>query len=91
MPKVKALYEKYKSSGLEVIGIIHQTEHLKTARQLVEKFKPGFKMAMGNEQMKNDFSLQAVPLYILINRSGNIVLLSEGFPEMLEETIRTNL
>lgn len=91
MPKVKALYEKYKSSGLEVIGIIHQTEHLKTARQLVEKIKPGFKMAMGNEQTKNDFSLQAVPLYILINRIGNIVLISEGFPEILEETIRTNL
>jgi thiol-disulfide isomerase/thioredoxin len=91
MPRVKALYEKYKSTGLEVIGIIHQTEHLKTARQLVEKIKPGFKMALGNEQMKNDFSIQAVPLYILINRSGNIVLLSEGFPEILEETIRTNL
>ena len=91
MPRVKELYEKYKSSGLEVIGIIHQTEHLKTARLLLEKIKPGFKMALGNEQMKNIFSLQAVPLYILVNRTGNIVLVSEGFPETLEEMIRTYL
>lgn len=91
MPRVKELYEKYKSSGLEVIGIIHQTEHLKTARQLIDKINPGFRMVLGNEQSKIDFSLQAVPLYILINRSGNIVMVSEGFPETLEETIRTYL
>lgn len=91
MPRVKELYEKYQSSGLEVIGIIHQTEHLKTARLITEKIKPGFRMATGNEQMKIDFSLQAVPLYILIDRSGKIVMVSEGFPEILEEQIRTYL
>lgn len=91
LPRIKELHEKYKGAGLEVIGIIHQTDHLKTARLIEVKFRPGFTMAAGNEKTRNDFSLQAVPLYILVNRKGEIVLVSEGFPEILEERIRTYL
>lgn len=87
MPRVQGLYEKYKVKGLEVFGIIHQTEHLHAAKKLLEKIKPGFRMVRGNDKMKNDFSLQAVPLYILADRYGVIVLVSEGYPENLEEMI----
>lgn len=87
MPKVQALYDKYHQQGLEVIGIIHQAEHIETAKLLIQKMKATFLMSSGSSRTKAAFNVGAVPLYILADRNGVIVMISEGYPDSLEELI----
>jgi len=87
LPKVQALHEKYKSKGLEVYGVMHEKGNRSTAKLLLQKKKLNIPMLLGNSKTKNDYSVGAVPLYILIDRSGKIVLASEGYPENIEELI----
>ncbi|MFN8289481.1 MAG: TlpA disulfide reductase family protein [Chitinophagaceae bacterium] len=91
LPKVQALYEKYRQQGLEVLGIIHQAEYLESAKGLIQKMKAGFPMFTGNSRTKALFNVNAVPLYVLADRNGTIVWISEGYSEMLEEIIRKYL
>ncbi|MBL0181956.1 MAG: TlpA family protein disulfide reductase [Chitinophagaceae bacterium] len=91
LPKVQALYEKYKSKGFEVYGITHEKRNLETAKELLRKTKLSFPIMLGNAKMKNDYSVGAVPLYVLIDRSGKILMTSEGYPDNMEEYIRKYL
>lgn len=91
MPKVQALYDKYRQQGLEVMGIIHQAEYIESAKLLIKKMNALFPMLTGNNQTKAIFSVNAVPLYVLADRNGTIVLVSEGYPDMLEEIIKKYL
>lgn len=91
MPKVQQLYEKYKSKGLEVYGIVHEKEYLETAKQLIGKKKISFPMLLGTETSSKDFSIIAVPTYILINKAGDVVMISEGFSPAIEEEIQKHL
>ncbi len=91
LPKVQALYEKYKDRGLQVYGIIHEKENLETAKLIAQKRKINLPMLFGNEQSKKNYSINAVPVYILIDKTGKIVFVMEGYPDNLEEEIRKNL
>jgi thiol-disulfide isomerase/thioredoxin len=88
IPKVQALYEKYRSKGFEAYGIIHEKENLSSARELIEKRKISFPMGVGTNQSEEDYSIIAVPLYILIDKTGKIAFTSEGYSERLEEEIK---
>jgi len=91
MPKVQQFYDKYKSKGLEVYGVVHEKEHLDAAKNLVQKRKISFPMLLGDEQTKKKYSIDGVPLYVLINKEGKIIMVSQGFSPLLEEEIQKNL
>lgn len=91
MPKVQHLYDTYKEKGLQVYGIIHDTKDLEAAKKLVKQANFQFPMLLGNEASKKDFSVIAVPTYVLIDRTGTVVFVSEGFTEELEITIKKAL
>lgn len=91
LPKVQALYEKYKSRGFEVWAIMHEKQNQEPAKKLIQKKKISLTMLLGGAKTKTDYSVGAVPLYVLIDRSGKIVFISEGFPENMEELIRKYL
>lgn len=89
IPKVQRLYEKYKDSGLMVYGITNDLKQLQTAKLLATKEKIQFPMLIGNERLRNDYKFNGtVPLYILIDKAGKIVLISEGYPANLEDVIK---
>ncbi len=91
LPKVQTLYEKYKSKGFEVCGIMHDKANMESAKKLLQKMKISMPMLLGSAKTKTEYSVSAVPLYVLIDRSGKIVFTSEGYPENLEELIRKYL
>jgi thiol-disulfide isomerase/thioredoxin len=91
LPKVQVLYEKYKDRGLQVYGIIHEKENLGTAKLITQKRKINLPMLLGNEQSKKNYSINAVPVYILIDKTGKIIFVTEGYPENLEEEIKKHL
>ncbi len=91
MPKVQALYEKYKDKGLLVYGITCEKDQLESAKRLVQKRPINFPMLAGNELVKSAYKVNAVPLYVLINKTGKISFLSEGYSEEVEKAIQKAL
>ncbi len=91
MPKVGQLYDRYKDEGLQVYGITHERDQLEIARKRVEKSKVNFPILIGNEHSAKSYHASAIPLYVLIDRRGKVVYLSEGFSEELEPEIRKAL
>lgn len=88
LPKIQDWHSKYRAKGLEVFGIVHETQYLASAKQLVQKKKVQFPMLQGNDLTRTSFNIQGVPVYILIDRNGKIVMVSEGFTPQLEEEIQ---
>jgi thiol-disulfide isomerase/thioredoxin len=90
MPKVEALYEKYKDRGLLVYGITNDLRGLSAAKAMVQK--KGFKLPMliGDEQFKKDYFISSTPLpmYILIDRNGKVSMLSGGFTDEIEKAVK---
>jgi thiol-disulfide isomerase/thioredoxin len=91
MPKLESIYDKDK--GLLVYGISSDVRGLSAAKNMV--LKKGIKtpMLIGNEQFKKDYYLSsiALPMYLLIDRSGKISLLWNGFTDEIEDEIKKAL
>jgi thiol-disulfide isomerase/thioredoxin len=87
MPKVERLYEKYKDRGLQVFGIINETKQLDPSRLMVQKTGVHFPMLVGNEQLKKDYQLNGVPLYVLIDKNGKIVYVALGYSQEVDAAI----
>ncbi len=91
IPNLEALQQKYKSKGFDVYGIIHDKENLQPSKSLAQKMKVSFELGVGNEQSRNVYAVNALPLYVLIGRSGKISYISEGYSALLEEEIKKQL
>jgi thiol-disulfide isomerase/thioredoxin len=89
MPKVQQLYDEYKDKGLQVLGIINDTKQLEPSRLMIKNKNFSFPMLVGNVQLKKDYRLNgAVPLYVLINKSGQISFISQGYSTEMETAIK---
>jgi peroxiredoxin len=88
MPKIQNLYEKFKSKGLLVYGIINDIKQLESSRKFVLR-KPDIKfpMLVGNEDIKKSYFIDAVPQYVLIDRKGKISFLSLGYSGEIESEV----
>lgn len=84
MPKIEELYRKYKEKGLLVYGIVNDSANVASSKTLVKS--KGFKlpMLMGSEQVRKSLKITGVPLYILIDKSGKVAFISEGYSEEIE-------
>ncbi len=88
MPRIEKLYEKYKSKGLLIFGIINDLKQLQAAQNMVKSRGVQFPTLTGNAKMKADFKFDGgVPLYVLIDKTGKISWISRGYPGNLEELI----
>ncbi len=88
MPKVQKLYDTYKDEGLLVYGITNEIKQLQPSKLLVKNRGINFPMLIGNEQLKKDYKLSAVPLYILIDKNGKVIFISEGYSDEMEAAIK---
>lgn len=88
MPKVQKLYDTYKESGLLVYGITNEIKQIQYSKQSVKDRRIKFPMLIGNEQIKKNYKLNAIPLYILIDKNGKVVFISEGYSDDIEAAIK---
>ncbi|WP_379992367.1 TlpA family protein disulfide reductase [Dyadobacter subterraneus] len=92
MPKVQHLYEKYKDKGLLVYGIINDISQLESSKKLIRKNPEiHFPMLVGNDTLKKDYQVNAVPEYVLIDRKGKITFIGLGYSENIESEIENVL
>lgn len=89
MPMIQRLFDTYKDRGLQVLGILNDTKQLEPSRLMIKNKSFNFPMLIGNEQLKKDYKLDgAVPLYVLINKSGQISFISQGYSTEIETAIK---
>ena len=88
MPKVQQLYEQYGPKGLSVYGIVNDTANVAASRQMIKKRSVSFPMLQGSRQLQQLYGTNSVPLYVVINREGVVMLISEGFSEEVEAAIK---
>ncbi len=87
MPKVEALYQKYKAQGLLVYGIVNDHENVNDSKALVNKKKIQLPMLLGNDQLREALRIHSIPLYMLIDQTGKIAFFSVGYTEEIEAVL----
>ncbi len=91
MPKVQAMHEKYGEKGLVVLGVTLDKNNLSSNKLFAEKKKFTFTNTLGNEQTEKSYKVNAIPEYILIDKTGKIILAQAGFSEEIEKMIKEKL
>ena len=91
MPKVQQLYKKYRDKGLTVLGFTHEEKSREVAKLLIDRKGVSFPTLIGNASVREFYGLQAIPLYVVVDRQGKIAFISEGFSAEIEEEIRKAL
>jgi thiol-disulfide isomerase/thioredoxin len=91
MHDVDELYKKYHSQGLEVIGIMLKPEQLEQAKRILAKRPVHFMQAIGSEEIRKEYKVDAIPRYVLIDREGKIAFAASGYSKDVEEAIRQRL
>jgi peroxiredoxin len=71
LPKMKEVYEKYHSKGLELVGIT--TENEKRIGEIIQKNQLPYINLKGDNRILKDYLVEARPGYVLIDREGRIV------------------
>jgi peroxiredoxin len=88
MPKIKELYNKYKEKGLEAYGITNDLKQISSAKAFAKKRELNFPVLIGNEKLRQEYNPDgAVPLYVLIDKTGKISFISPGYSSSIEEII----
>jgi len=85
MPNVQAVYKKYHSRGLEVVGYNqdHDESHMKLV--LAERgfsWREVFCGAPGGEAVPIAYGIQAIPFMMLVGRDGKIAAVDMRGPEL---------
>ena len=69
LPKVQKLYEAYKDKGLVVIGV-HSKDGADNVTEFLEKRGITFPIAVDTGKTFENYGIEAVPAYFLIDKSG---------------------
>ncbi len=88
MPKIQRLADTYAVRGLQVVSIIHELKQKDVAKRMLAKRGATFPMLLGTNRSKRDYQVNAIPLYVLVDRRGVVAFISEGFSPELEEAIQ---
>lgn len=101
-PALKALYAKYKSKGLEIVGISNEAFSAgKTKQQQIDSWKTAIKedgidwLHVLNDAEINDLAkshdINGYPTKFLIDRNGKFILKILGTSEALHKTLEAKL
>jgi peroxiredoxin len=90
IPGYVKLYEKYKSEGLEIIGISLDRGGWNAVENFMEEFKINYPIVMGDAQVAMAYGgINSIPTTFVINREGEVVTYKIGYQpiEFFEQTL----
>ena len=97
MPDLVQLQRKYRSNGLQIIGITYPPESKTRVRRFARSLKVNYPIVLGTRQIKDRFSSEEVlPLTVVINRDGTVseiisgILLRQEFDEKIKPLLLKN-
>jgi peroxiredoxin len=100
VPKLNRLYTRYKTSGIQIIGIAMDKDSLSLLDQFVKKNDIFYLVLVGNEQALSNLStgalgknFQGIPTTLLLDKKGQLYKRFDGSfdIEQLEEGLKTLL
>lgn len=87
MPKIQSLHEKYEKKGLVVIGVLLNDQSLTEAKLLVHNKKLTFINLVGNKKVIDEYKVNGIPQYVIIDEDGRIILASAGYDDKIEQML----
>lgn len=93
IPKLNEIYESYKSQGLEIIGInCDGPRSVSKVGPLSQALNIQYPVLIDlNSEVKSELNILAFPTLIIVDTSGKIVWIHEGFVTGDEEIIKSEI
>jgi thiol-disulfide isomerase/thioredoxin len=95
LPHLAELYEKYRASGLEIVGINYERVSEDRARDVVRRFvsehEIPYRCVMGDQQTRSMVpGFDSYPTTVFVDRSGKVRLVLKGYtpPAVLEAVVK---
>ncbi len=88
------VYKKYKSKGLEIVGISLDQDGWNAIDPFVKKMSINYPVVLGNDQIAQEYgNIDAIPTTFIINKDGHIVSRHIGYmdKDSFEKTIKSYL
>jgi thiol-disulfide isomerase/thioredoxin len=74
IPGFLEVYEKYKSKGLEIVGISLDQGGWNDVSPFVKKFKISYPVVIGNDKISKQYgNIEAIPTTFIVDKNGTIV------------------
>lgn len=74
IPGFLEVYEKYKSKGLEIVGISLDEEGWQVVTPFVNRYKITYPVVIGDGKVARDYGgIDAIPVSVIVDKNGNIV------------------
>jgi peroxiredoxin len=74
IPGFLDIYRKYKSRGLEIVGISLDENGWDVVKPFVQKYKIRYPVVLGDRKVVYDYGgIQAIPTTFIVDREGNVV------------------
>ena len=90
-PSLKKLYNQYKANGLHVLSVSTDEDAEKWRKAIREdkmNWTQGSDLIGANSVPAMQYGVKAIPVYILLDPTGEIILKSEGDIDFVEEKIK---
>lgn len=78
IPWFMEFHKKYQRNGLAVIGVSMDEDGWKSVKPFVEEWKIKYPIVVGNQELAKLYSVEAMPVTLLIDRKGRIAATHEG-------------
>lgn len=91
IPELVSWQRKYRSRGLQVIGVTYPPQKLSEVRRFVRREKVNYPIGLGTRRMKLLFTQsETLPITIVIGKDGKIRDIIEGIllPEEFEQKVK---
>jgi Peroxiredoxin len=74
IPGFMEVYEKYKSKGLEIVGVSLDQGGWEDVKPFAQKFNISYPVVLGNQRIAEQYGdIDAIPTTFIIDKDGNIV------------------
>jgi cytochrome c biogenesis protein CcmG/thiol:disulfide interchange protein DsbE len=78
IPWYMEFQNKYKKSGLSVVGVAMDDDGWKSVKPFLEEKKVNYPVVIGSWELAKPFGIEALPVTLLIDRNGKIADLHVG-------------
>ncbi len=95
IPSTNNLYKKYKSKGLEVIGISLDRSRnqgdLDKLAAFIKEHSMEYVNVLGTPEVQAMYSVDSIPQLFIVNREGKVVKLYKGYSARIEAAIEKTI
>jgi thiol-disulfide isomerase/thioredoxin len=94
IPGMQEVYEKYKSKGLEIVGVSLDQKGWDVINPFVKKMNISYPVVLGNQQVAESYgNIDAIPATFIVGKKGEVLLHHVGYmsKEEFEKAVKAAL